>query len=236
MKMAELSLTSGVSPATIKWNLRIGLLPKGASSARNQAEYGMSHVYRLRLVRALLEVGGFSVAQVQSVIASIDNPDIPLDEVVKAVHDALSSRRANEGNPVVLEYVDAFIKHRGWKVDVDTPARADLAAAISAMIELSAVNEPAVIDEAESYSKAVEAAIFQGLDPYAAAVEKLAQAEIANLPNQTQIAGLLKDDSPAVLRDVLVQQIVVGTVLMERSIGALRRLAQAHYFLNQPVT
>jgi hypothetical protein len=79
----------------------------------------------------------------------------------------------------------------------------------------------------------VETAIFQGMDPYADAVEKLAQSEIANLPTQSQVAGLLEDDSPAILRDVLVQQIVVGTVLMERSIGALRRLAQAHYFLNQ---
>ncbi|GMA88788.1 hypothetical protein GCM10025868_40380 [Angustibacter aerolatus] len=44
--------------ATVKYYLREGLLPPGTPTSRTQAQYDEEHVRRLRLVRALLDVGG----------------------------------------------------------------------------------------------------------------------------------------------------------------------------------
>ena len=83
MRMAELSRESGVAIATIKYYQREGLLPPGALTSPNQARYGPAHVRRLRLVRALTEVGGLSVADVRDVLAAIDEPRTPLHDVVR---------------------------------------------------------------------------------------------------------------------------------------------------------
>lgn len=55
------------------------------------------------------------------------------------------------------------------------------------------------------------------LDPYADAVEALAAAEVANAHEDMD-------------RDLLVERVVAGTILMERALTALRRLTQEHYF------
>ena len=61
MRIAELSTRSGTSIASIKYYLREGLLAPGTPTGRNQADYGEAHLYRLRLIRALIDVGGLSV-------------------------------------------------------------------------------------------------------------------------------------------------------------------------------
>ena len=65
MRMAELSTTSDVPVATIKYYLREKLLPAGESETANQARYGSTHLDRLRLIRALIDVGGLSVVSPQ---------------------------------------------------------------------------------------------------------------------------------------------------------------------------
>ena len=77
MKIAELSSRSGTSVPSIKFYLREGLLPAGESTGRNQAEYSDEHLHRLRLIRALMDVGGLSVAAARDVIAAVDTPDLP---------------------------------------------------------------------------------------------------------------------------------------------------------------
>src|SRR5882672_1697160 len=74
MRMAELSAQSGVSVATIKYYLREGLLPPGERTSPNQAQYAAGHVRRLKLVRALLDIGGLTVSRVRDVLAGIDSP------------------------------------------------------------------------------------------------------------------------------------------------------------------
>ena len=227
MRMAELCSTSGVAPATIKWYLRIGLLPKGTSTSRNQADYGPAHVRRLRLVRALLEVGGFSIAQAQSVLASLDDPTVPIEAVVKSVHGALARSVSHPIDPAMLEYVDHYLAHREWTVDRDSPARDDLAAALSAMNEIFQISPVA------TYSESVEHEIFDALDHYAGPIETWAHEEIASLTSDDSGRMVDGPGTPATERDrdELIANIVLGTVLMERSIGALRRLAQEHFFM-----
>nr|WP_225956829.1 MerR family transcriptional regulator [Amycolatopsis lexingtonensis] len=70
--MAELSAETGVPVATVKYYLREGLLPAGRRVGPNQAQYTPEHVKRLRLVCALREIGGLSLAEVADVLGVLD--------------------------------------------------------------------------------------------------------------------------------------------------------------------
>src|SRR5687768_16483600 len=74
MRIAELSRVSGVPVATIKFYLRDRLLPEGRRTSPNQAQYEDTHVQRLRLIRALVGVGGLSLAAAREVLTQIDEP------------------------------------------------------------------------------------------------------------------------------------------------------------------
>ncbi|RKE17434.1 MerR family transcriptional regulator [Streptomyces sp. TLI_171] len=78
MRLADLSERSGVSLATVKYYLREGLLPPGRRINATQAEYGESHLRRLRLVRAMIQVGGIPVATVREVLAHVDDESLGL--------------------------------------------------------------------------------------------------------------------------------------------------------------
>jgi len=62
--MAELSRSSGVPVATIKYYLREGLLPPGEATSATRAEYDETHLRRLQLIRALVEIGEVPVAAI----------------------------------------------------------------------------------------------------------------------------------------------------------------------------
>lgn len=73
MRLAELSEHSGVSVATIKYYLRERLLHPGARVSATRAEYDEEHLRRLRLVRALVQVGKVPVATARDVLAAVDD-------------------------------------------------------------------------------------------------------------------------------------------------------------------
>ncbi|MEV4490313.1 MerR family transcriptional regulator [Micromonospora coxensis] len=209
MRLSELSRAVGVPPATVKWYLRVGLLPRGTPTAANQARYDARHVRRLRLVRALIEIGRLSVDASRQVCDAIDDADLPLHDVLGVVHRALADAGAHPGATAEASAaVDVFVDRRGWQVRPDAPARAELAAVLTALAGLRDSGAPPV-DTAD--------AVTQLLTPYAEAVQPLAAAEVAGVP--TDLA-----------RDEVVERVVAGTVLMERALGALRRLAQEHHW------
>ena len=203
MRMAALSRMTGIPTATIKWYLREGLLPRGDTTRPNQAEYGERHVRRLRLVRALTEVGGLPVAEVRAVTAALDDPSVDLGDVLKIAHGALSHGSVMPGADAAAA-VDAFVARRGWTVKDGSPARDQLAGVVGMLGDL--------MGSPDGTGTAVAL-----LEPYADAVEGLAAMEIGTLP---------VDEG----RDAVVERVVVGTVLLERALGALRRLAQEHAF------
>lgn len=82
MRISELSGSSGVPVATIKFYLREGLLHDGRHTSATQASYDDSHVDRLKMVRALVGVGGMSLARVKSIIAVIENPPQTMHELL----------------------------------------------------------------------------------------------------------------------------------------------------------
>ncbi|WP_225840518.1 MerR family transcriptional regulator [Streptomyces sp. NK08204] len=76
MRLAELSRRSGVSTATIKYYLREGLLAPGRQVNTTTAEYDEEHLRRLRLVRAMIQVGRLPVATVREVLGHIDDDSL----------------------------------------------------------------------------------------------------------------------------------------------------------------
>ncbi|MFJ5231124.1 MerR family transcriptional regulator [Kitasatospora sp. NPDC088391] len=76
MRLADLGERSGVPLATVKYYLREGLLPPGQRVNATQAEYDESHLRRLRLVRAMIQVGRLPVATVREVLAHVDDESL----------------------------------------------------------------------------------------------------------------------------------------------------------------
>lgn len=206
MRISELADATGVPTPTIKWYLREGLLPRGTVTARNQAQYDESHVRRLRLIRALVDVGGLSTQQVRDILTLVDDPSTPLPETVGAAHWALARPSETTPSAESLALADRYLQRRGWQVHPASPARVELAG----LIELQRAVDPDPAGTTDS--------VLQGLDRYADAVEALAATEISEVP----------DDAPA---ESVVEFIVLGTVIAERTIASLRRLAQESMYL-----
>lgn len=201
MRISELSRNSGVPVPTLKFYLREGLLPPGTSTAPKQAEYSETHLRRLRLIRTLTRVGGLSLRAVRRVVDAIDDERVPLHDLLGVAHHALALE-ADEadlpGLPEAGRAVDALIADLGWHVDPGAPARTSLARTLAMLRETGFE---------------LDARMFH---PYAAAVEPLAQFEVASVPS-------------AESRARAVEWAVIGTVAFEAALVALRRLALEHH-------
>src|SRR4051794_23512278 len=197
MRIGELSRRTGVSVASIKYYLREGLLPPGELTSPNQARYGEEHVRRLRLVRALVDVGGLTIAGTRDVLAAVDADDVALHEVLGRTQGALL------GEPAITEddtatraakLLDDLVARRGWWVGHENPGR-------RAAVEILATSERLGTE------------VLVGLlDTYADALEPLATREVE--------AVVARGD-----REDVVESAVLGTVLGAGLINALRTLA-----------
>src|SRR5918992_5132302 len=138
MRISELSSKSGVPVPTIKYYLREGLLDPGTKTSPNQADYGDEHLHRLGLVRALIEVGGLSVATVGEVVTAIEDETRSMHEILGIAHGALgpiTSEKATERSTARAQ-VDAFLDELGWSITADSPARTELASALGTLWKL----------------------------------------------------------------------------------------------------
>jgi len=192
VRISQLAETTGVAVATIKYYLREGLLPEGERTSATQAQYGDEHVRRLRLVRALLGVGGLSVATARDVLAQLDGEHASIAEMLGVAQTAVTPT-ADEG--LDLGRARALVEHWGWSIDPDSD---DVLAALEVAV---AGLDAAGFDLPEST-----------LDGYARAMATVAEAEIEGIPVDSV--------------DAAVQYVVLGTVLVEPLLLALRRLAQ----------
>ncbi|MBD0712252.1 MULTISPECIES: MerR family transcriptional regulator [unclassified Streptomyces] len=198
MRIGELSRESGVSVPTIKFYVREGLLPAGELTSPNQASYGETHVQRLRLIRALLDVGGLSVAAVREVMAAIDDVDKPIHDLLGTVATRMVpryERGPGSGMEEAREAVGALIGARGWQAHAEGPAAEALATALAALEEVG------------------HGGFAEVLDVYADAAERVARADVDYVAHH-------------VAREELVESVVVGTVIGDAIFSALRRLAQ----------
>lgn len=197
MRVKELSSRSGVSVPTIKYYLREGLLPSGELVSRNQANYSDAHLRRLRLIRALIDVGGLTIAAVRDVLAAADAPD---ETVRKMLFTAQESISGQPDLPRDEEWAEAernlteLVERRGWQVMPGSRAWQTVVAVLVSARQLE------------------HGVWTRKLDVYADACERIAAADL------DYVGGI-----PEV--DAMLEGVVVGTVLGDTLVTALRRLA-----------
>jgi DNA-binding transcriptional MerR regulator len=196
MRISDLSRETEVPVATIKFYLRERLLPSGRSTAATQAEYGEAHVDRLRLIRALTDVGRMPLATVRWVLDVVDNAAATTAEAVGAAHDSLPPlvRHGDEPPARALRVIDDV----GWAVDPASSSLWQLEAALAAAEEVGLPLGP------------------ERLAVYAGAALDVARVDVADVPRTSPQEA--------------VHYVVVGTVLYEPVLLALRRLAQQHLY------
>ncbi|NJP88212.1 MerR family transcriptional regulator [Nonomuraea sp. FMUSA5-5] len=197
MRIAELSRRADVPVPTIKYYLREGLLSPGERTSYNQAQYTEEHVRRLRLVRALLEVGGLSVAATRDVLEKMDAPGMSvIDQAGKAQFAMSVTPKVVKDDAwrAAEEETEALIERLGWKVRPSNPARLTLASALATLHRLGKTDQ------------------IELLEVYAKAAREVAEAELGRLTRGSEPEAIL-------------ETAVVWTALGDVVFSALRRFA-----------
>jgi DNA-binding transcriptional MerR regulator len=232
MRVSELSQVTGVPVATIKYYLREGLLPPGTPTSATSAAYDERHVERLGLVRALVEVGRLPIARVRAVVEALERPPTSWHDLLGAAHGALPAAGADTGGSAGSGGWGGSAgsgdsggsggshdsgRSGGSGEDGGQPA-GGIGAALTAVRALGwrVHPETAALRELQRALDAVAAVGLpmtrEHLATYAAAAAAVAEADVASVPT----------DSP----ERAARHVVVGTVLHEPVLLALRRLAQ----------
>ncbi|MFF0430014.1 MerR family transcriptional regulator [Streptomyces sp. NPDC004520] len=197
MRIAELSRASGVSTATIKYYIREGLLPSGLLTSSNQARYTEDHVHRLRLIRALMDVGGLTVSRIRSIVTSLDDPDgVFAPETMTAGGPFAGPLAPLVADPRTVATVRSLTERQGWSAPVDGP---EFAAVVELLDVLCELGQERFADR---------------LGDYAEAAERIAAVD------EEVLRSCDGDRNRA-------ESLVVGTVLGDSLLSALRRLARA---------
>lgn len=200
MKISELSAAADVPIATLKYYLREQLLPAGKATKVNQAEYDESHLRRVQLIRALVEVGNLPVVTVREVLGAIDNTELPLTWVFGVAQHAVSDaglyapiRGETAGTEAVREAIDRL----GWHVSPENPGVQGAARVL------------------DTYRRIGHPELAQIWDDYAAGAELIARADLATVAARDTLPDM-------------AETVVVGTVLGDSLVSSLRRMAQEH--------
>jgi DNA-binding transcriptional MerR regulator len=197
MRMAELSAESGVPVATIKYYLREGLVPAGELTSPNQAQYQAKHLQRLKLVRALLEVGGLSIVDVRDVVRAIDDR-APTHELLGVAQHGLFVRKNEvdeESRAWAQAMIDDIAAQRQWTLDDDDPYAKSL---VSLLCTFRDLGHSHLLGIFRQYAEIADAIALVDLEA------------IGDLPTPEQ----------------MVESSVVGTILGDAVLIALRRIAQ----------
>ncbi|WP_059011773.1 MerR family transcriptional regulator [Streptomyces specialis] len=200
MRLAELSERSGVSITTIKYYLREGLLPPGERVSATQAEYDEEHLRRLRLARALVQVGRVPVATARKVLAAVEDESVDqltrLGTAVSALPHGPAPSGADGAVDAARRTAEEVQRRLGWRPVPGNPAHGMLVSALATLIRLG---YPCDVDQ---------------LLPYGRAAAAIAGHEIA----------LIEEFGAPTTQ---LEAAVALTVLYEPVLLSLRRLAQA---------
>ncbi len=200
MKISQLCDASGVSVPSIKFYLREGLLPAGERTSATQADYGIEHVERLRLIRALIDVGGLSVATANRVLAAIDSPDMPLSYIFGIAQYAISDATLYDELPADsagAAKVEALVQRMGWTVTDENPGRNGAARVLDTLVELGQTQFDDLLHQ------------------FAQGAETIARADLAAVAHNSDVSDM-------------AETVVIGTVLGDALNASLRRMAQEH--------
>ena len=194
MRISELSRRSGVSVATIKYYLREEVLPAGEPTSTNQASYDEGHIRRLRLIRALIDIGGLSLARVRDALAATENDELPLHDAFGAVMLGLDDPDTTAADDDILAEVRDWLAERRWTIAPDGPATRRLAELIGILREFG------LPVTADSFTAAADSAEVTAID------------EVRYAHDQPD-------------RIASVEMMLIGTVVYERAMAMVRRLA-----------
>ncbi|CCH29177.1 MerR family transcriptional regulator [Actinosynnema sp. NPDC047251] len=175
MRIAELSRQTGVPVPTIKYYLREGLLPAGELTSPNQAHYGEGHLHRLRLVRAMVEVGGLSIAAVRDVLGALDDPEKSLHRAMGTVETAVVGTGLVSDDEVAYEQAREFVTRQGWAYRPRSHAFQSLVGVLASARDIGLDSFP---DQLDGYARACEPLAAQDLDYVMTAPTKDAAMEI----------------------------------------------------------
>jgi DNA-binding transcriptional MerR regulator len=208
MRLAELSGRSGVATATIKYYLREGLLPAGRRVSATRADYDEGHLRRLRLVRAMIQVGRMPVAKAREVLAALDDDSVDQHTRLGAASWALPHGPEpawdDKGTRAARATADALLETLEWRFSGDlgaeSPAYGMLVAAIDTMNRLGypcevghllpygrlaaqlAVTDLDLVEDNDTPEGRIEAAVAMTVlyEPVLLSLRRMAQAEESN--------------------------------------------------------
>ncbi|MFC5290463.1 MerR family transcriptional regulator [Actinokineospora guangxiensis] len=192
MRIAELSRETGVPVPTIKFYLREGVLPAGERTSKNQARYDESHIRRLRLIRAMVDLGGLSLASVREIVAAIDDQESDDDQLMGRVSKSLIPE-VDAVDDASLAAVEAVLAELGWEDACSHPSARTLAAVLAAGRELGHDFAPTFV-------------------AHGRACEEVARADLDYVEGKDV--------------DQMLESVIVGTLLGDTALAALRRIAQ----------
>lgn len=198
MRMAELSAGSGVPVATVKYYLREGLLPPGERTSPNQARYSAGHVQRLRLIKALTEVGGLPLASVGAVLAAIDGDETP-HETMGVVQQELAGappKVSDEAAEWASELLHDLARRHGWVWH--PPQHKTIGNLVAALATAKELGQEKLVERLDEY---VELAL------------RVAELDVEVVTGLTSF-------------DRIIEAGLVATVLGDRIFTGLRHLAQ----------
>ncbi|WP_435228623.1 MerR family transcriptional regulator [Streptomyces sp. Tue6028] len=203
MRLAELSERSGVPIATIKYYLREGLLAPGRQINARTSEYDEEHLRRLRLVRAMIQVGRVPVAKVREVLGHVDDDSlgrtIRLGAAMWALPQVPEPDEDDEFVQAAEQEVITLLDRLGWE---NTKRLTTISSAYrSLVVAMAALRRIGYDWEAEL------------LEPYAELMHRAAVLDLNLL--ETQPSGTEQ-----------IEFAVLGAILIEPVLQALHRLAQ----------
>lgn len=197
MRISELAEQSGVSIPAIKYYLREKLLPPGVALNARESAYNEDHLQRLRLIRGLIQVTGASIDQVRQLLDIIQTPDQTALEVVARSSWALAG---------------------GTPDPATTDPRSQPTQRAEALLQRLGMHYFADSPNLRALQAALDLAEEVGLPTqdeqlsvYVRAAQEIAKADFDRIP---------WDDPQAA-----AERAVLGTVLYEPVLTALRRLA-----------
>jgi DNA-binding transcriptional MerR regulator len=196
VRISELAQRTGLTTPTLKYYIREGLLAEGQRLGNNRTEYRDDHVERARLVRALVDTGGLSIAATRDVLKTLD-AGLPLAYTFEAAQHALAVGGGRAGTPSTgaRTRVQQLVGSQHWLATTDNPGWDVVARVLDAVDGMG-------LTFSDGY-----------LDAFARAARTMARADLAELQ------GRPTPESAAEL-------MVVGTVLGDVLVAGLRRLAQ----------
>jgi DNA-binding transcriptional MerR regulator len=203
--MSDLVAQSGVPLATVKFYIREQMLPAGTPIGPTRASYSDEHLHRLRLIRSLTVVAGLPLSRTREILAVLDQPDGSVVDMLGRAVSALAGTSLAGTAP------------EAEAAGTETASQDNYPHARAAIAHLGGgyIAQMPALAQLDAALIAVEEAGMPAnpdrLAVYGPHIRAIAEAEVASVPSHDASAA--------------VEYAVLGTVLYEPVLAALRRLA-----------